>query len=205
MTDITREYVTDPTTGETVAIDPPLQESDAPLMGNSVLARGSMPRKGRDNTALYAGAAIAVVAVLAGGVYLLASGSHQPSTLMTNAAATPPAQEQAAVTPTPAPIANQTPAPSAAVVASAETPEQPLRPARAERAEVRAARHAEHRAAARAAEDSGADTSATVSSSQFGPPPAVATPAPATEAPAAQAPASAPPTSAPVITPPPSQ
>jgi hypothetical protein len=203
MTDITREYVTDPTTGETVAIDPPLQESDAPLMGNSVLARGSMPRKGRDNTALYAGAAIAVVAVLAGGVYLLASGSHQPSTLMTNAAATPPAQEQAAVTPTPAPIANQTPAPSAAVVASAETPEQPLRPARAERAE--AARHAEHRAAARAADDSGADTSATVSSSQFGPPPAVATPAPAAQAPAAQAPASAPPTSAPVITPPPSQ
>ena len=95
MTDITQEYATDPTTGQTIAIDPPLEQSDAPLIGNPVLMR-TAPRKPRSNTALYTGAAIAVVAVLAGGVYLLASGSHQSSTLMTNAAAAPPAQEEAA-------------------------------------------------------------------------------------------------------------
>jgi hypothetical protein len=199
MPDIVQEYATDPTTGETIAVDPPLQQSEAPLMGNPILSRTNAPRRANSNTALYAGAAVALVAVLAGGAYLIASGVHQRSDLVTSAETAPPSQEQAAVTPAAAPVAT----PTAPIVASAETPEQPLRVARAERAEVRAVRHTEHRAAARAAAEQGADASATVATpSQIAPapvmaaPPVIATPAPAPEA----APAAPP-----VITPPPSQ
>jgi hypothetical protein len=181
----------DPVTGRTIAIDPPLPESEAPLMGNPVLMRGAAPRRAGSKTTLYAaGAAIAVI-VLAGGAYLAVNGMHQGSALMTNADTTPPPAQDAAATPaTPAPIA--TPAP---VVAAAEQPAAPVRLARVEqtpRAEVKAVRHAELRQAARAAEDNGADTAVTVTPSQVAPPSTVATPIPAPA-----------PVAAPVITPPP--
>ena len=200
MPDTIQEYATDPTTGETIAVDPPLQQSEAPLMGNPILSRTNAPRRANSNTALYAGAAVALVAVLAGGAYLIASGAHQRSDLVTNTETAPPAQQQAAATPAPAPVVT----PTAPIVASAETPEQPLHLARAERAEVKAVRHAEHRAAARAAAEEGADASATVATpSKTTQAPAMATPAPvvATPAPAPEAAPAAPP----VITPPPSQ
>jgi hypothetical protein len=207
MADITNEYGVDPLTGDRIAIDPPLQQSETPLMGNPVLMRGNQPRKAKSNTALYAGAAVAVVAVLAGGAYLIASGAHQHSDLMTNAQATPPAAEQqAAATPAPAPLASPplaTPAaPSAPVVASAETPVSPLHAPRAERAEAKAIRHVERREAAKAAADSGADAAASVTSSQVVQP-SVAAPQPAP----AQAPSTpmVAPQVAPVITPPPAQ
>jgi hypothetical protein len=180
MADITNEYGVDPLTGDRIAVDPPLQESETPLMGNPVLMRRNVPRRAKSNTALYASAAVAVVAVLAGGAYLIASGAHQRSDLMTNADTTSPAQQQAAATPAPAPLTSSpvaTPAPpKAPVVASAETPVQPLHAPRA--AEARAVRHVERREAARAAQDTGADASATVTPSQVVQP-AVATPQPA--------------------------
>ena len=67
MTDITHEYATDPLTGETVAIDPPLPASETPLMGNPILTRSSTPRRARSNTALYAAGAALAVVVLGGG------------------------------------------------------------------------------------------------------------------------------------------
>jgi len=197
MTEITQEYATDPTTGQTIAIDPPLQQSDTPLMGNPVLMR-TAPRKVRSSSGLYTGAAIAVVAVLAGGVYLLAAGSHPQ--LLTNAASAQPAQvEAAAETPAPAPAPAPTissPAPIAPIVASAETPEQPILATRAEHVRASAIRHAERQQAARAASQDSADTSATVTMSP-------ATPATA-EAPQ-PAPVMTPAPEAPVITPPPPQ
>lgn len=207
MADITHEYGVDPLTGDRVAIDPPLQESETPLVGNPVLMRRETPRKAKSNTALYAGAAVAVVAVLAGGAYLIASGAHQQSGLMTNADTAPPAvQQQAAITPAPAPLTSSpvaTPAPPPAqVMASAEKPVQPLHAPRVQRAEARAVRQVERREAAKAAEDSGADAAASVTPSQVVQP-AVATPAPA-PTPAAAAP-TAPAAAAPVITPPPGQ
>jgi hypothetical protein len=194
MADITNEYAVDPLTGESIAIDPPLPQSEAPLMGNSVLTRRSVPRKGQSSTALYAGAAIAVVAVLAGSAYLLAS-NHQNSSLMTNAGSTPVAQQQAAATPAPvlAPVAPPvaTPTPSEArIVAQADMREPP---ARAERTDARTTRHIERRQAARSADENSADTSVTISPSQ------AATPQPAQQA----APVMTPAPAAPVITPPP--
>jgi hypothetical protein len=202
MADITNEYGVDPLTGDRIAIDPPLQQSEAPLMGNPVLMRRNVPRKAKSNTALYAGAAVAVVAVLGIGAYFVASGAHQQSSLMTNPDTTPPAQQQAAATPAPAALTSSpvaTTAPAAPVVASAdEAPVQPIHAPRVERAQARAVRHAESREAAKAAADTGADASATVTPSQVVQP-AVATPQPA--------PAAAPvaPAGEPVITPPPAQ
>jgi hypothetical protein len=189
MADITNEYAVDPLTGARIAVDPPLQQSETPLMGNPILTRGSVPRKGRSNTALYAGAAVAVVAILAGSAYLLAA-NHPKSDLMTNTQSTPPVQQEAAATPAPipAPVAAK-PAP---VVAPAEAPVQPIRMARAERAPahaVRAVRHTAPRETAPAASENSADTSVTVAPSQ------VATPQ--------AAPVMAAPTASPVITPPP--
>ena len=129
MADITNEYGVDPLTGDRIAIDPPLQQSETPLMGNPVLMRRNVPRRAKSNTALYAGAAVAVVAMLAGGAYLIASGAHQRSDLMTNADTTPPAQQQAAATPAPAPLTSSpvaTPAPPKAPVADAERPVAPV-------------------------------------------------------------------------------
>jgi hypothetical protein len=193
MADISNEYGVDPLTGDRIAIDPPLQESETPLMGNPVLMRREAPRRARSNTALYAG--VAVIALLAGGAYLFASGAHQSNDLMTKAEMTPPAQQQAAAMPAPAPltsspVATPTP-PSAPVVASAEKPVQPLHAPRTQRAE--AARHVERREAARAADESGADAAASVTPSQVVQP-AVATPQPA--------PAPIAPAAAPVVTPP---
>jgi hypothetical protein len=200
MADITHEYGVDPMTGERIAIDPPLQGSETPLMGNPVLMRRNVPRKGRSNTALYASAAVLAVVVLAGGAYLIASGAHKSGDLMTNATATPVSQEQAATTPPPAPLTSapvETPAPpKPQVLASAEQPVQPLHAPRAQRAEARAVRHVERREAARAAAETGSDASATVTPSQVVQP-VTATPQPA---PAPVAPAA--PTAAPVVTPP---
>jgi hypothetical protein len=135
MSDTTQDFAIDPVTGQTVAIDPPLPESEAPLMGNPVLMRRNVPRRARSRLTLYAtGAAIAVV-VLAGGAYLVASGMHQRNDLMTNPDTTPPAAQDAAATPAPPP------APSAPVVAATEKPVAPIRLARDEqvpRAEARA-------------------------------------------------------------------
>ena len=136
MADISNEYGVDPNTGERFAIDPPLQESETPLMGNPVLMRSKPPRRAKSNTALYAGAAVAVIALLAGGAYLFASGAQQRNDLMTKSEMTPPAQQQAAATPAPAPLTSSpvvTPAPSL-VVAPAETPVQPIHAPRAQRA-----------------------------------------------------------------------
>lgn len=203
MADTTQEYAVAPLTGETAAVDPPLQESETPLMGNPVLTQVRAPRQGRSNTALYAGAAVAVVAVLAGGAYLIASRTHQRSDLMTNAQSSQPPQVASAATATPpaAPAAAPTPTPVAPVLASAAPDERPVRPMWTERGGVRAVRRAEHRAAARAAAEEGADAAATVSPSQAtapvarqaAPPPEVAAPVPVP----------APEAAAPVITPPP--
>ena len=97
-----------PRTSEMTAVDPPLEQSDTPLMGNPVLMRRSAPRKaGGVNPAWYAGAAIAAV-VVAGGAFLFAAQAHHNSELMTNPPATPPA-EQAAATPAPLPAPSTAP------------------------------------------------------------------------------------------------
>lgn len=203
MAEIIQEYATDPTTGETIAVDPPLQPSDAPLVGNPILTRRAAPRRANSNTALYASAAVAMVAVLAGGAYLIASGVHQRSDLVTNTETAPSAEQQAAATTSPGPVMTPSQA-TAPIVASADTPEQPLRPMHSERAEVRAVRHAEHRAVARAADEQGADASANVApQGQPAPAPVVATPAPIVASPAPASEAA--PASPPVITPPPAQ
>ncbi|MEJ0065976.1 MAG: hypothetical protein WDM85_11635 [Caulobacteraceae bacterium] len=201
MADITNEYGVDPQTGDRIAVDPPLQESETPLMGNPVLMRRNVPRKAKSNTALYAGAAVAVVAVLAGGAYLIASGAHQHDALMTNAATSLPAQQAAATpitTPISSPVVTSAP-PSAPVVASAEAPVQPLHAPRAERGEARAVRPVERRDAARAASENGADAAALVTPSQIVPQATAATPQPG------PAPVMVAPAAAPVITPPPAQ
>lgn len=209
MADSTNEYAIDPTTGVAIAVDAPLQESDAPLMGNPVLMRRSVPRKG-PNIALFGGIAAAAV-ILAGGAALFVAQSSHRSDLMTNAPSTPSAaQEQADATPAPmpSPIAAPVASTAAPVMADASTPETPVRPLRADRAEVRAVRHAEHRAAAQDAGQNGADTAATVTQSQVAPPPVTATmpaPTPAASPPpvTATTPAPSAPDTAPVITPPP--
>jgi hypothetical protein len=206
MADITNEYAVDPLTGESIAVDPPLQQSDAPLMGNPILTRRSVPRKRQSSTALYAGAAIAVVAVLAGSAYLIAS-NHQRSDLMTSPATTPPAQQQAAATPAPtpmeAPVSASKP-PTARIVARADVSEPPARVARAERADVTPVRHAARHQAARSADENSADASVTVSPSQAVSPSTAVTPqaAPAVAPAPTATPAPAAPEPAPVITPP---
>ena len=85
MADLSNDYGVDPLTGERVAVDPPLQASETPLMGNPILTRRTAPARARSNTALYASSAVALIAILAGGVYLLASGTHSRNDLMTTA------------------------------------------------------------------------------------------------------------------------
>jgi hypothetical protein len=197
MVDATNEFAIDPRTGEAIAVDPPLPENDAPLMGNPVLARSSVPRKGRSNIGLYGGIAAAVV-ILGGGAILFAAQARHANELTTSSDATQPVQEQAAATP--APMAT----PTAPIVADASTREAPVLPARVSRSEISGVRHAEHRAAARTAEDNGADTAATVTQSQVAPPPVTAsTPAPAPAPDLSATPAPSAPDAAPVITPPP--
>ncbi len=194
MADINNEYAAAPLTGEAVAVDPPLQESETPLMGNPILTRVGAPRKGKSNTALYAGVGLALVAVLAGGTYLVASGAHQNNALVTNADATPAVQQPVAATPSPAPAPASVAAAPAPIVASAETPVQPIHVARAERAtRAEAAHRVARRQAARDASEEGADAAATVT-------PATAAAPPPTPAPTRTMVAPAP---APVITPPP--
>ena len=200
MTDITHEYATDPLTGETVAIDPPLQGSEAPLMGNPVLTRRTTPRRAGSNTPLYAaGAAIAVI-VLGGGAYLAANGMQHRDSLTTSAPTAPVTQEAAAIpsaTPAPAPVVASVP--PAPVLASAEQPVAPI-----QSPSVRTVHRVQHQQSARAAEDESADTSASApqtatvipQQSQVATAPVTATPAPA---PAEVTPA---PEAAPVITPP---
>src|ERR1700678_2416012 len=104
MVDATNEFAIDPRTGEAIAVDPPLPENDAPLMGNPVLARSSVPRKGRSNIGLYGGIAAAVV-ILGGGAILFAAQARHANELTTSSDTTQPVQEQAAATPAPAPMA----------------------------------------------------------------------------------------------------
>jgi hypothetical protein len=173
---------------------PPLPESDAPMMSNPVLSRRARP-KGAANMGWYVGVPVAVVAVGA-AAFLIASGLHHQSSLMTTTASTTTAQTQAQAAPAPAPTPAPVPVPGPAApaqVATASPTEVPVAPPRAitprvAREDRAPARHVVHHAAA--ANDSGADVSATAPITP--PPPAqVATPAP-TES-------SAPP----VLTPPP--
>src|SRR5580698_476416 len=81
-----QEFAIDPVTGRAIAIDAPLPENDAPMMGNPVLMRSSAARRSGSKTPLYAaGAAIAAI-VLAGGAFLALNGTHQSNSLMTNSA-----------------------------------------------------------------------------------------------------------------------
>jgi hypothetical protein len=189
METVTMVY-TEPT--DNLAIDPPLEANDAPLMGNPVLARRAVPRRA-NNTAWYVGVPLALVAVC-GAAYVVVSG-HQSAPLVTNSGATSQTTAQASTAPvaptaTPSPVATPAPAPLAQVTPEpAMAPVQPpARLVREARVDMRAAHRAEHRAAA-AAEDTGADASATA--------PVTAPPAPVEAAPA---PAPAAPQ---VITPPP--
>ncbi|HZZ90178.1 MAG TPA: hypothetical protein VFE13_17750 [Caulobacteraceae bacterium] len=211
MADTMHEYAVDPVTNETIEVQPPLPESDTPLMGNPVLTRRKAPRRAGSNTTLYAaGAAIAVV-VLAGGAYLVASGMHRDN-LTTNAPAT---RQEAAVTPPAAPTSVAPPAAAPALAEPAMTPVAPAAPPPARlasaapprHAAIRAAHRVEHREAVRAAaaNEDATDTSASVPR-RAAPParlaqpsaPVAATPAaPVTAAPAAPQPAPSP-----VITPP---
>ncbi len=180
---------------EDMAIQPPLPESDAPLMGNPILTRSTGRGRRTSGTRRASGtrsgwqvalpvAAVVVIAGAAGAYFLAKSSQTQPLTANPPAAApaasAPAAQMPAAVASTaapteaPAPPTEAAPPPPASAPAVAPRHERVTRLARAAPIE----RHATVRHA-RAAEDQGADVSAT-------------------------APAAAPPPSAPpVITPPP--
>jgi hypothetical protein len=181
---------------DNMAIDPPpLPESDAPLMGNPVLMRGSAGRRKTTSTAKggawQVALPIAAVVLIAGGAaaYFFARSSQpQPLTANPPAAAAPatgaPSGPIASTeSPTAAPIAPTEAAPRPPVAARASAPPRAhvTRMARAEPTRT-PVRHAAVRRA-RAASDEGADVSATARE---------AAPAPAPSAP-------------PVISPPPAQ
>jgi hypothetical protein len=187
--------MTDLNPTETVDVDPPLEESATPLMGNPILTRQSPRRQSSPSRmAWYLGVPIAVIAVGA-AAYFVSTTTHPGSTAPAEqvAQATPPAAVAPAPAPTPAPASVSTPepvAPPPMAAAAPMEPVQPLHPPRVETTRSRlATRHAtSHRAAT--AEESGADVSATAPAM---PPPVTAAPPPAA------------PASPPVIVPPPSQ
>ena len=152
---------------QNLAIDPPPPESDAPLMGNPVLMRGTGNRRKSTSTARMGSwqvaLPVAAVVLLAGGAaaYFFAQQS-KPQPLTANPpAASAPAPIASTASPTAAPVAptEAAPPPPAAARAAAPRHEHVTRMARLEPSRA-AVRHTPVRRA-RAASDEGADVSAT--------------------------------------------
>jgi hypothetical protein len=212
----------DAPTTEHMAVDPTPGESEAPMMGNPVLMRGTGGRTrrtssagvGRPATGAKGGRAgwavalpVAAVVIVAGGAaaYFFAKApQNQPlttnppvasaSSTPSEAGGPPPAQASTAL-PTAAPMAPTKTAPPPATHDAAAAPAAPRHEhathlASAARMPARAAPHHAVASRARAADEEGADVSATAPAT-----------APAHEAPAAPAAPAAPQ----VITPPPAQ
>jgi hypothetical protein len=181
---------------DTVLIDPPMADNDAPLMGNPVLARRSTPRRGTGaaNLGWYVGIPLAVAAVC--GVAYFAVSAHQSAPLTTEGPVAPQAQ-QASIAPAPLPSALPKATPAPAVRMAQATPEPAMAPVAPETGAMH--HHIVRRESpAVSATDSGADVSATAPEAlPAAPAPAVAQPGPPVIAPAPA------PQSAPVITPPP--
>lgn len=147
---------------------PPLPESEAPLMGNPVLMRGTTGRRKSASSAKMGSwqVALPVAAVVllagAGAAYFFARSS-QPQPLAANppVASAPAAPIASTESPTAAPVAptEAAPPPPAAAPTAAPPREHVTRMARAEPSRA-AARHATVRHA-RAASDEAADVSAT--------------------------------------------
>jgi len=85
---------------ENFAIDPPLESSDMPLVGNPILARRSTPGRSK-YLGWYVGVPLAVVAVC-GAAYAVVAGSHS----------TPPAQRRVSRLPPPPRRPHRSPRPS---------------------------------------------------------------------------------------------
>jgi hypothetical protein len=180
---------------DTTAIDPPLGESDAPLMGNPILTRTTTRRSrgpAGSKVGWQAGVAAAAVVLVAGAAaaYFVMKSSSQP--LMTNPAAptasapaaqptTPPPAVASTAPPTAAPVPPTEAAPPPAAAGAAPRHERVTRMARADRTDMRASRHATVRKA-RAAEEAGVDVSATAPA----PKPAAPSPPPVITPPLAQ-------------------
>jgi hypothetical protein len=171
-------------------IDPPLPESDIPLMANPVLSGARPARRQSKLSGWYVGVPV-LVAVLGGAAFLAANALHPHQDLMASTAApasvvaAPVATPAPATIPAPAPVVDSTPAPVREPVLARE--ERPVLPTHASRA-------ATHTARARSADASGADVSAQA------PNPGPITPAPVVTA--APAPAEAPAPAPVVVTPP---
>jgi hypothetical protein len=188
---------------ENFAIDPPLETSEAPLVGNPILTRRSVPGRSK-YLGWYVGVPLAVIAVC-GAAYAVVAGQHQTPLVATSATTEQASTATVTPAPTPAPVAAPAPAPMAqATPEPAMAPVQPpARLVREARADERASHWAAERRAAATAEDSGSDASAT-SPNAATPPPAAPMTAPPSSTPAPTQAAPAPEAAPPVITPPPS-
>lgn len=145
-------------------IDPPLEESGEPLMGNPILMRAASRNKGSaaSGPVVWTAGVLLVLATIAIGAFYWVFDTSQPP-LFASATAPPAAVGAAPIVPATAPAAAPTPtAPAATTIAQPE----PIAPP-AMRPSVLAG--SEHRAAvrreipkARAAAEVGSDLSATV-------------------------------------------
>jgi cytoskeletal protein RodZ len=160
-----------------MAIDPPPPESDAPLLGNPILTRGTTGRRRSGGSGSKIGwqvalpvAAVVVIAGAASAYYFAHSSQTQP--LMTNPpAAASAVQPPPAVASTAPPTAAPARPTEAAPPAAAPRHEHVTRLARAERTPHHAAVRR-----ARSAEDQGADVSATAPVAAPSPPPVISPP-----------------------------
>jgi hypothetical protein len=187
MTDIMPNMLPNMRSG---AVDPPLPESETPLMANPVLSRTRPQGHGQPHIGWYVGIPAALI-ILAGGAYLLAANAQQNNSLT---AVPPSTQPVAAATPAPAPapVAAATPAPTPAaapVEAQAAPVSEHRVTATADRRERLARNDRELRTSRTASDTSDVVAAAAAPVQSAAPPPPVVTVTPAEP---------------PVITPPPS-
>jgi hypothetical protein len=166
--------------GPAPMIDPPLEEREAPLMGNNPILSRTSSRRGRSGAgglsgpvAWTAGALLALAAIGVGASYWV-SHERQPSLFASTSA--PSAASQPAAPPAPAMAPDTAPSAAPAPVV-AQASEVAVQPSSLARNEHRAAARGES-ARARAAEETGADVSAVA-------PPVVSSPPTITPPPAA--------------------